>query len=144
MDDNREKLLVKIRALLSKTTENGCTEKEELSALAKARAMMDAYEVTAEDLQLTKEEAAILREEPPGTEDPGLTSDSRGGGSPSGIDLNRNDRGAAIMRATLPGPGASIHRQRGQVNVSSSGNRAMAGNQRSRIRISPVLWTRAR
>jgi hypothetical protein len=70
MDDNREKMLDKIRALLSKTTENGCTEEEELAALAKARALMDAYEVTEADLQLTKDQAAILREEPPGTEDP--------------------------------------------------------------------------
>ena len=34
----REKLLDKIRALLSKTTESGCTEGEYLAALAKARA----------------------------------------------------------------------------------------------------------
>jgi hypothetical protein len=70
MTDNREKMLDKIKALLSKTTENGCTEEEELAALAKARALMDAYEVTEADLQLTKDQAAILREEPPGTEDP--------------------------------------------------------------------------
>jgi len=37
----REKLLDKIRALLSKTTESGCTEGEYLAALAKARALMD-------------------------------------------------------------------------------------------------------
>ena len=70
MDDNRENLLDKIRALLSKTTEHGCTEEEEMAALAKARAWMDAYEVTEEELRLTKEQAAILREEPPGTRDP--------------------------------------------------------------------------
>jgi hypothetical protein len=70
MDNNREKMLDKIKALLSKTTENGCSEQEELAALAKAKALMDAYEVTEADLQLTKEQAAILREEPPGTEDP--------------------------------------------------------------------------
>jgi hypothetical protein len=70
MTDNREKMLDKIRALLSKTAENGCTEQEELIALAKARAWMDAYEVTEADLQLTKDQAAILREEPPWTEDP--------------------------------------------------------------------------
>jgi hypothetical protein len=66
----REKLLNKIKALLSKTTENGCTQEEELTALAKARALRDAYEVSDAELQLTKEESAILREEPPGTEDP--------------------------------------------------------------------------
>ena len=70
MDNNREKLLDKIRALLSKTVEHGCTEEEQLSALSKARALMDSYEVSEEDLQLTKKEAAILRSEPPGGKDP--------------------------------------------------------------------------
>ena len=65
---NREALLDKIRALLAKTITNGCTQPEALAALAKARAMMDAYEVTEEDLQLAKEEAAILRKD--GTRDP--------------------------------------------------------------------------
>lgn len=67
---NRENLLDKIRALLSKTTGNGCTEAEALAALDKARAMMDAYEVTEADLQLTKAEAAVLRSEPAGSRDP--------------------------------------------------------------------------
>jgi hypothetical protein len=70
MTDNRENLLGKIRALMSKTTENGCSEAEALAALDKARAMMDAYEVTAEDLQMTKEEKAVFRTEPPGSADP--------------------------------------------------------------------------
>src|SRR5262245_49417264 len=67
---DRESLLDKIRALLAKTQENGCTEAEELAALAKARGLMDAYEVTDEDLKLAKEESVILRREPPGTRDP--------------------------------------------------------------------------
>lgn len=58
---NRERLYDKIRALLDKTVANGCTEAEALSALSKARAMMDAYEVTPEDLKLAKEQAAVLR-----------------------------------------------------------------------------------
>jgi Protein of unknown function (DUF2786) len=70
MTDSRERMLDKIRALLSKTTENGCTEEEELAALAKARALMDAYEVTEEDLQLAKDEGVIFRKEPPKTRDP--------------------------------------------------------------------------
>jgi Protein of unknown function (DUF2786) len=70
MTDNREKTFDKIRALLSKTTENGCTEHEHLAALDKARALMDSYEVTEADLQFTKEESAIFRKEPPGTRDP--------------------------------------------------------------------------
>jgi hypothetical protein len=45
--NDRNSLLDKIRALMSKTAENGCTEHEALAALDKARALMDAYEVTA-------------------------------------------------------------------------------------------------
>jgi hypothetical protein len=70
MSDNREKLIDKIKALLSKTTERGCTQEEEFAALAKARGLQDAYEISDAELQLTKAEAAILRAEPPGTEDP--------------------------------------------------------------------------
>jgi hypothetical protein len=67
--NNRDELIEKIRALMSKTVANGCTEAEALAALDKARAFMDAYEVTEAELQLTKEEAAILRSEPPGSRD---------------------------------------------------------------------------
>lgn len=70
MTTERENLLDKIRALLAKTIENGCTEAEALAALAKAQAMMDAYDVTEADLALTKEEKAILRKEPAGMRDP--------------------------------------------------------------------------
>lgn len=54
-----EKTLNKIRALLAKTIENGCTEAEAMTALEMARAMMDAYEVTEEDLAQTKTESAV-------------------------------------------------------------------------------------
>jgi hypothetical protein len=67
---NRDNLIQQIRALMNKTVTNGCTEPEALAALDKARAMMDAYEVTEADLQLTKAESAILRSEPPGSRDP--------------------------------------------------------------------------
>ena len=60
MTIDRERLYAKVRALLAKTQENGCTEAEAMAALAKARAMMDAYEITDEELQLTKAEAAII------------------------------------------------------------------------------------
>jgi hypothetical protein len=60
MNNEREKILGKIRALLAKTAENGCTEFEAMAALEKARAMMDAYEVTAEDVELKGEEAIIM------------------------------------------------------------------------------------
>jgi hypothetical protein len=70
MTTNRDGLIEKVRALLSKTVDKGCTEEEALAALDKAHALMDAYEVTAADLQLTKEETAILRSEPPDSLDP--------------------------------------------------------------------------
>jgi hypothetical protein len=66
----REGVLNKIRALLAKTLEAGCTEGEAMAALEKAQAMKDAYEVSEAELHLTKEEKAILRREPPGTKDP--------------------------------------------------------------------------
>jgi len=49
-----EKTLNKIRALLAKTIENGCTEAEAMAAIEMARAMMDAYEVTEADLNEAK------------------------------------------------------------------------------------------
>lgn len=67
---DRNGLLDKIRALMSKTVDNGCTEAEAMAALDKARAMMDAYEVTETDLQLSKEEVAVLRNDPMGKKDP--------------------------------------------------------------------------
>jgi len=60
MTQERDKLLEKIRALLSKTIEAGCTEGEAMAALPKARAMMELHEVTDEELQLTKEEKATV------------------------------------------------------------------------------------
>jgi hypothetical protein len=70
MTAQRDGLLDKIRALLAKTIEAGCTESEALAALSKAHAMKDAYGISEEELNLTKEEKAILRREPPGTKDP--------------------------------------------------------------------------
>jgi hypothetical protein len=58
-----EKRINTVKALLSKTRENGCTLEEELSSLAKARAMMDAYEISDDELQLSREEKAILHSE---------------------------------------------------------------------------------
>jgi hypothetical protein len=70
MTIERESILSKIRALLAKTMENGCSEAEAMAALGKAQAMRDAYAITEAELNLTKEEKAILRREPPGTKDP--------------------------------------------------------------------------
>jgi hypothetical protein len=67
-----EKIKDQIRALLSKTTANGCTEAEMFAALAKAQAMMDAYQITDDDIREAKEDAASLYTEAPETDDPHL------------------------------------------------------------------------
>ena len=61
MTQKREELLAKIRALLSKTIEAGCTEGEAMAALQKARAMQDIHDVSDEELALTKEEKATAQ-----------------------------------------------------------------------------------
>jgi hypothetical protein len=60
---NRESVIEKIKALLSKTTANGCTEAEELASLAKARAWIDTHEITDDELNLSRDERAILHDE---------------------------------------------------------------------------------
>jgi Protein of unknown function (DUF2786) len=67
---NRNSIVEKIRALLSKTKENGCTEFEMMSALDKAAAMKDAYDISDEEVRLTKDEAAMLHADPPDLKDP--------------------------------------------------------------------------
>jgi hypothetical protein len=59
----REKLIDKVKAMLAKTTANGCSEEEALTALAKARAWIDAYEISDDELQLSREEKAFLHAE---------------------------------------------------------------------------------
>jgi hypothetical protein len=60
---DRNSIIEKIKALLAKTMENGCTEEEMLSALAKARAWIDTHEISDDELQLSREEKAILHDE---------------------------------------------------------------------------------
>jgi hypothetical protein len=60
---DRNSIIEKIKSLLSKTTENGCTEEEALASLAKARAWIDTHEITSDELQLSREEKAILHDE---------------------------------------------------------------------------------
>jgi hypothetical protein len=67
---DRNSIIEKIKALLAKTTANGATEPEMMAALARASAMMDAYDITDEDVQLTKDEAAMLHADPPDLKDP--------------------------------------------------------------------------
>jgi Protein of unknown function (DUF2786) len=67
---DRNSIIEKIKALLSKTTANGATEAEMLAALDKASAMMDAYDITDADVQVAKDEAAMLHADPPDLKDP--------------------------------------------------------------------------
>jgi hypothetical protein len=67
---DRNSIVEKIKALLAKTTANGATEAEMMSALDKAAAMMDAYDITEEDVQVARDEAAMLHADAPDLEDP--------------------------------------------------------------------------
>jgi hypothetical protein len=67
---DRDSIIEKIKALLAKTTENGATQAEMLSALAKASAMRDAHEITDKELALAKDEAVLHHEDPPDLKDP--------------------------------------------------------------------------
>ena len=67
---DRNSIIEKIKALLAKTTANGATEAEMMSALDKASAMMDAYDITDADVQVAKDEAAMLHADPPDLKDP--------------------------------------------------------------------------
>ena len=51
---DRNGIIDKIKALLAKTTANGATEAEMMAALAKASAMMDAYQITDEEVRIAK------------------------------------------------------------------------------------------
>jgi hypothetical protein len=67
---NRESIIEKIKALLAKTTANGCTESEMLAALDKASAMIDAYDISDAELQIAKDEAVTQHSDPPDLQDP--------------------------------------------------------------------------
>ena len=56
MNKSRKKMLERVRAILSKTMENGCTEGEAMAALAKARELMAAYDISEAELGNTQEQ----------------------------------------------------------------------------------------
>ena len=56
-----EKTLNKIRALLAKTIENGCTEAEAMAAIEIAQKLMTEHEISLEDLKLEDEKAIVAR-----------------------------------------------------------------------------------
>jgi hypothetical protein len=57
--NERQKILDRVRALLSKTVDNGCTEAEAMAALAKAQEMMAAHNVHDAELQMQRASAGI-------------------------------------------------------------------------------------
>jgi len=62
MNDSRKKMLEKVKAILAKTMENGCSEQEAMTALAKARELMATYEIDEKELhQFEQEKAQIHR-----------------------------------------------------------------------------------
>ena len=56
MNDSRRKMLERVRAILAKTMANGCTEGEAMAALAKARELMAAYEISESELEVNQEQ----------------------------------------------------------------------------------------
>jgi hypothetical protein len=52
---DRELVARRIRALLQKTVDNGCTEEEALLAAEKARELMDQYRLTQSDIEIQAE-----------------------------------------------------------------------------------------
>lgn len=61
--DTRRKMMDKVRAIMNRTTQNGCTEAEAMEALQKAQQLMAAYEIDEAELGATaqSEAAAILK-----------------------------------------------------------------------------------
>ncbi|MGX1101425.1 DUF7168 domain-containing protein [Amorphus sp. MBR-141] len=49
---DKAKISARIRALLAKTTENGCTEDEAIAAAAKAADMLERYNLTLDEVQV--------------------------------------------------------------------------------------------
>lgn len=52
MNSERERIAARIRALLAKTVENGCTEEEALNAAQKAAEMLAKYNLTVDEVQM--------------------------------------------------------------------------------------------
>src|SRR6476659_3483857 len=64
MNDARKRMLDRVRAILAKTLDNGCTEGEAMAALAKAQELMAAYDISEAELGHTVEtEAAIVHKD---------------------------------------------------------------------------------
>lgn len=55
MNESRKKMLDRVRAIMAKTMDNGCTESEAMAALAKASELMAAYDISESELGNTVE-----------------------------------------------------------------------------------------
>lgn len=64
MSDARKKMLDKVKAILAKTMDNGCTEEEAMTALAKARELMATYNINESELKEAEEKAQIHKTAP--------------------------------------------------------------------------------
>jgi len=62
---NEDAVAARIRALLSKTVENGATEAEAMSAAAKARELMDKHRLSMSDVEIQAEPIVIEDERRP-------------------------------------------------------------------------------
>ena len=54
MINSRKKMLERVRAIIAKTIDNGCTESEAVAALAKAQELMAAYDIGEAELRQTE------------------------------------------------------------------------------------------
>lgn len=60
--DARKKMLERVKAILAKTMDNGCTEGEAMAALAKARELMATYEISEDEINsLDKEKTTTFK-----------------------------------------------------------------------------------
>jgi hypothetical protein len=69
MNKKRETLFAKVRALLAKTVENGCTEAEAMAALELAQRLMAENEISEADLAAGVEDVRVDRRTKPDRED---------------------------------------------------------------------------
>jgi hypothetical protein len=58
-NSNRHAALGRIRALLNKTVENGCTEEEAFAAAAKAGELMDRYGIESSEMEIREEVCTV-------------------------------------------------------------------------------------
>ena len=65
MTSERQEIAAKVRALLAKTVDKGCTEQEAVAAAAKANELMDRYQVDLSETELEEEGLARGRAEGP-------------------------------------------------------------------------------